>query len=144
MWDRVITIGLTAAAPIAGLLVRGSRRHRLQDKIGTYSEIAASLEASEPEAAQELRGLVRELVSSLVEDERRFQRRQFDAGLLTATLLLIAPVIVAMVWAWGRDEWWRWATHRIRVRETTQALTLVDRVLWSAGSGTTITARLSG
>jgi hypothetical protein len=108
MWERAITIGASAAAPIAGLLVRGTRRHRLQAKIGTYSQLATSLDATEPEAAQELRGLVGELVSSLVKSERKFLRRQFDPGLLTATVLLTTPALVAMVWAWGRHEWWKW------------------------------------
>jgi type II secretory pathway component PulL len=108
VWERVLLTALGAASTIVGLAIKASRRNRLRSQVETYTELAATVEPHDAASAQRIRQLVRDTIDELLEAEHAALRRRFDTSNLIAILFVAVPSITAIIWAWPRDEWWRW------------------------------------
>ncbi len=47
-------------------------------------------------------------VHALAQAERQALQRRFDSAAFLALVFFVVPAVVALIWAWGQDAWWRW------------------------------------
>ena len=131
MVERLLPAIATAAAPLVGLMLRASRRNRLQRRIEEYLALADRMREHDPEAAAACAVFAAECVRQLIGRGQQALRRRFDPIALFGTALVAAPGVIGFVLAAGWNTGWRWPVMGVSALWTVLALIAGAGQVWS-------------